>query len=282
MFISSHRGRRSRRESGLVVLTCAFLFIFLGAVQAQNPNYKAVGKRLRAAVAAGELTGQQARVMLGALKKAAAQHKAPAKQKSGEARAKVYLTRVKKELIDAVKAGKISKADAAKRYASAAQQMKKRMAAGERAKKASEGKKRKTSADPAREYLAKVRMKLGVAVRAGKMSREDAGKKYAAAEKSVKKKMALAKNKAKAKNKDKAKRAKGKKADVRAKKVRVKKAHAPKRDSLRQVEIDLANIQKALKSGKLSTRDAELKMRDMRRRLAAIQRASRQQGRRRL
>jgi len=267
------------------------LFVSLGAVQAQKPDFKAVGKRLRAAVAAGELTGQQARVMLGALEKAHAQHKrVPAQHKRGEARAKVYLTRVKKELIDAVKAGKISKADAAKRYASAAQRMKKRMAAGERAGKAAEGKKRKTSSDPAREYLAKIRRELGVAVRAGKMSREDAGKKYAAAERAVKKKMALAKNKAKhakGKAKNEAKHAKGKRTDVRAKKVRAKevrakKAHAPKRDSLRQVEIDLANIQKALKSGKLSTRDAELKMRDLRRRLSAFTRASRQQGRRRL
>lgn len=267
MTIRTQLERRSRRASRLAVLACAFLFVSLGAVQAQKPDYKAVGKRLRAAVAAGELTGQQASMMLGTLKKSSAQGTPGAK------RVKIYLARVKKELSAAVKAGKISKKDAARRYASAAERVKTRMAAGQKAQRASEGKKRKSSSDPAREYLANVRKKLGSAVRAGKMSREDAGKKYVEVERAVKKKMALAKNKGK--------RAKAEKKDVKTKRVRSGKARAQKRDSLRQVELDLGNIQKALRSGKLSSKNAELKMRDLRRRLAALERAGRQQGRRR-
>jgi hypothetical protein len=93
----------------------------IGVTYAQD--YEAVGKRLRAAVEAGELTGGQARVMLGALKKADGD-----KKDQGSDRAKAYLANVKKELVAAVEAGKISKEDAIKRYQGAEKAIKARMA----------------------------------------------------------------------------------------------------------------------------------------------------------
>jgi hypothetical protein len=61
---------------------------------------------------------------------------------------------------------------------------------GEIKKKFSSGDQRDHKPDPAREHLMKIRRELGAAVEAGKISREDAGKKFQTAEKAIRKKMA--------------------------------------------------------------------------------------------
>jgi len=53
------------------VPVCAMVVLSLGLASAQD--YDAVGKRLRAAVAAGELTTRQARVMMDGLRRTARQ-----------------------------------------------------------------------------------------------------------------------------------------------------------------------------------------------------------------
>ena len=109
MIVSETPNRVSSRRLQACVLLCAVVVLPIGVTYAQD--YEAVGKRLRAAVEAGELTGGQARAMLGALKKADGDRK-----DQGSDRAKAYLANVKKELGTAVEAGKISKEDAIKRY----------------------------------------------------------------------------------------------------------------------------------------------------------------------
>jgi len=125
MIVSENPTRSNSRWLQAGVLLCALVVLPLGIASAQD--YEAVGKRLRAAVAAGELTGEQARAMLGALRKASAPGKV-----QGSDRAKAYLMKVKKELGEAVEAGRISREDAAKRYEAAEKGIRERMAAGDR------------------------------------------------------------------------------------------------------------------------------------------------------
>jgi len=204
------------------ILACAMAIIPLGIVSAQD--YEAVGRRLRQAVAAGELTGAQARVMLGTLKKSAATEKktdkkvnlegawkrleamakagklteeqaharmaaikkGAAKKDAGSERAEAYLMKVRKELGAAVEAGEMSREDAGKRYKSAEEGLKKRMAG---ARGEQEGYR-----DRGREYLMNVRKELGEAVKVGKISKEDAIKRYDGAEEGLKKRMATARS----------------------------------------------------------------------------------------
>jgi hypothetical protein len=121
MIVSETQNRVHSRRLQACVLLCAMVVLPIGVTYAQD--YEAVGKRLRAAVEAGELTGGQARVMLGALKKADGD-----KKDQGSDRAKAYLANVKKELGAAVEAGEISKEDAIKRYQGAEKAIKARMA----------------------------------------------------------------------------------------------------------------------------------------------------------
>lgn len=89
----------------------------LGVAYAQNPDVKAVSKRLREAVQAGELTKGQASTMLGALKKAKAKQATTkdlyqrAKQDYTEAQANL-----KKRLNRAVDTGRLDEAEAASIY----------------------------------------------------------------------------------------------------------------------------------------------------------------------
>ena len=110
MIVSETPHRVNSRWSQACVLLCAMVVLPLGVVYAQD--YEAVGKRLRAAVEAGELTGGQARAMLGVLTESRRrQERAKIRPKR-----RAYLTKVKKELGAAVEAGEISKEDAVKKY----------------------------------------------------------------------------------------------------------------------------------------------------------------------
>ncbi len=148
--------------------------------------------------------------------------------------AREYLLKLRKELAAAVEAGKISKEDAKKRYQGAEKTLKEKMAAGR-----SETRQEERKQIAARDHLMKVRKELGALVEAGKISEEDAKKKFAAAEKSIRERMA---------------------------------AGQGQRESKRITEEDLARIgieiRKAVAAGKLSAEDGRKKMEAMRKMMA--------------
>ncbi len=180
MIVSETPHRVNSRWPRAGVLLCALVVLPLGVVSAQD--YEAVANRLKAAVEAGELTGGQARTMLGTLTKADG-----AKKVEDADRARTYLAKVKKELGALVEAGEISKEVAVKKYEAAEKGIKQKMAAGSSGKIPT---KKDHELDQAREYLAKVKKELGALVEAGEISKEVAVKKYEAAEKGIKQKMA--------------------------------------------------------------------------------------------
>jgi len=200
---------------------CAIVVLPLGVAYAQD--FEAVGKRLRAAVEAGELTGEQASVMMGALKKAGG-----AKECQEPDAVKAYLEKVKKELGALIESGHISEEDAKKRFADAEKAVKQRLAAGRGEMRA----KKSRGLGNAREYLMQLRRELGAAVEAGKISEDDARKKFGAAEKAIKKKMAA---------------------------ERGSKSVTP--EDLRRAGIE---IRKAVAEGKISAEDGRAKMAAMR------------------
>jgi predicted RNA-binding protein associated with RNAse of E/G family len=181
MIVSETLKRVTSRWLQACVLLCATVVLPCGMVYAQD--YDAVGKRLKAAVEAGELTGGQARVMLGALKNADGD-----KKDQGSDRAKAYLANVKKELVAAVEAGKISKEDAIKRYQGAEKAIKARMARarGKRSitveeYKGAEAKMRKM-VERAKDKVdwESIKKRIEGAVKRGDMTREQADAKYKA------------------------------------------------------------------------------------------------------
>jgi len=253
MIVSESPYRVKSRWLQACVLLCAFVVLPLGLAYAQD--YEAVGKRLRAAVEAGELTGEQARIMLGTLRKAgdakkeaatpdaklvATWEKLQAMVKAGElteeqAKAKMaaikkeaaksdidtqleatweklqagvkagqlteqqaeatmaaikkrvakskqeaekmreHLTKVREELETLFEAGKISREDLINRYEGALKAVRERM----------EAEQEETRANETREYLMNLRKKIGAEVEAGKISEEDAKKRYEGAEKAI-------------------------------------------------------------------------------------------------
>jgi len=110
MVVSETQNRMKTRTLQVCILLCAMVVLPCGMAPAQD--FEAVGKRLRAAVEAGELTGEQARGMLGTLRKSA-EHR-------GERNAPVEDERVAKyrgiavRIKAAVEAGQMSKEDAEK------------------------------------------------------------------------------------------------------------------------------------------------------------------------
>jgi len=128
MIVSRTPARATSGWLQACVLLCAVVVLPFGVACAQD--YEAVGKRLRAAVAAGELTGEQAGAMLGTLRKISGAEK---DQKAD--RARQYLMKLRKELGVAVEAGKISREDAVKRLKGAEKAIRERMAAGRGAKR---------------------------------------------------------------------------------------------------------------------------------------------------
>ena len=189
MIVSSNPIRKTPRWLHAFILLFAVGLLPLGVAHAQDPDYDAVGKRLKAAVKAGELSGEQARAMFGTLEKTGGARKARGSKKDqGWAKAKAYLAQVKKELGAAISAGKLSKQAAAIRYKGAEKAVKARFAGGRNDKKSKA--KKGQQPDWARAHMLKLKKELGAAVRAGKLSRDDAVKKYRGIEKEVKQKIA--------------------------------------------------------------------------------------------
>ncbi|MHC4112421.1 MAG: hypothetical protein ACYSUY_15215, partial [Planctomycetota bacterium] len=68
MIVSNNSKRSNCRWLQICVLVCVVVVLPLGIASAAD--HEAVARRLKTAVAAGELTPQQARAMMGVLKKA--------------------------------------------------------------------------------------------------------------------------------------------------------------------------------------------------------------------
>ncbi len=160
MIVSGKPNRTTSRRLQVCVLLVAMVVLPLGVASAQD--YKAVAKRLRAAVAAGELTGEQARTMLATLPNAGAEKK------------EVDRDAAAKRIRAAVQAGKMTREEARSKMAAIRK---------ETTEKAPEP-------GRARARLMEMRKDLEAAVRAGKISKEDAIEKFREAEKKVKERMA--------------------------------------------------------------------------------------------
>ncbi len=161
--IVSNRANRSRsRILQAFVMVLGLIVLPLGVASAQD--YDAVSKRLTDSVKNGEITKKQAHAMMGALKKTAA-----GDQKAVGARLRA-----------AVKAGELT-----------AEQAKAMMGALEKSgasagKKKGKGKRSgKKDGDGRKKKYAAIEKEIYAAVRAGKLSREDAGKKLAALKKKM-------------------------------------------------------------------------------------------------
>ncbi len=111
MIVSEIGSRVTSRWLPACVLLCATVLLPMGTTYAQD--YDAVGKRLRAAVQAGELTGEQARTMLGALRKTV-EHEGDRNAGDEDERVAKYRG-IAARIKAAVEAGKLSDEDAEKK-----------------------------------------------------------------------------------------------------------------------------------------------------------------------
>ena len=159
MIVSEKTNRSNTRRLKICVLLCALIVLPLGIASAQD--YKAVERRLGEAVSKGELSLEQASVMLDALRKAGG-----ARKDQGADRAQAYLMKVKKELGELVEAGRISKEDAVKRYEGAMKGLKARMA----------GRGERQRGDDKQSAYEGFERRIKAGIRQGRMTREEAGK----------------------------------------------------------------------------------------------------------
>jgi len=243
----------------VVILLCAVALLPLGVAYAQD--FEAVGKRLRAAVAAGELTAEQARAMMAALRKA------------GGADVRAVGIRLRK----AVAAGELT-----------AEQARTMMATLEKAS----GARRDRGADRVQAYLTKVKKDLEAAVRAGKITREQAAKRYQGAEKAVKERMAAGRRQPDAKRisrEDFVRAAAEIRKAVAAGKIseeaartrlaEMRRAMADrgakdrKRESRAEYRAIEQRIRSAVEAGKMSKEEAERKLIELRKRMFGLGRS---------
>jgi len=150
----------------------------MGALKkSAKTNHDAVNKRLKSAVKAGELTAKQAAMMMGTLKKGSSSDKKPKKGADKRSAKKQDPKRkyraIEEEIWAAFKAGKLSKEEAEKKLAILKEEM-----FGHHDKKDGEHDKKKVRA--LREKYAAMEKEIIAAARAGKITREEAGKEIAA------------------------------------------------------------------------------------------------------
>ena len=150
MIVSDNPKKSNTRWLQVCVLLCAVVVLPLGIASAAD--YEAVGRRLRAAVAAGELTGEQARAMLGALRKVD-----EAKDKKD-----IDYEAVGRRIRAAVAAGEMTKEQGRERLAAFRRRI-------EMAERGERGERRIT-----REEYARAEAELDKAIAEGKMSPGDA------------------------------------------------------------------------------------------------------------
>lgn len=150
MIVSDNPKKSNTRWLQVCVLLCAVVVLPVGIASAAD--YEAVGRRLRAAVAAGELTGEEARIMLGALRKGD-----EAKDKKD-----IDYEAVGRRIRAAVAAGEITKEQGRERLTVYRRRM-------EMAERGERGERRIT-----REDYARAEAELDKAIAAGRISEEDA------------------------------------------------------------------------------------------------------------
>ena len=165
MIVSKHSNRSLTRGLQACVLLCAMVVLPLGLASATD--YDAVAKRLREAVSAGELNGEQAEVMINALRRTEGGERAT-RTREQDADAKGEYARAERELKQAVENGRISAEDARKRLGEI------RRAIGERAE---QGAREERSREPrriSREDFARAEREIMAGVKAGRISEKDA------------------------------------------------------------------------------------------------------------
>jgi beta-lactamase regulating signal transducer with metallopeptidase domain len=157
-----------------------------------------VGEDLRKAVESGKITEEHAWKAWGEFKHKQLAPKLKATVKDGKMSEKqawdfwrhIELAEAGEKLKSAVAKKQMSEKDARRKW----EEIRKKIFSD--ARKDQKPKEQKPTdhkpKDRGQEYLMKIRRELGAAVRAGKLSREDAGKKFAAAEKMIKERMAHA------------------------------------------------------------------------------------------
>lgn len=162
--------RKTLRPTAVWIQVCvlfgALIVLPFGVVRAQD--YEAVSQRLGQAVENGELTPEQARTMMTALKKNAA------RAQRGKAARQVDHDALGKKLKAAVQAGRLTEEDAARKWA-AAQKKSNTRAGGE--KSTSKTTPRKHPEDPGT-WIASVGEDLRAAVEAGKITEKEAWAKW--------------------------------------------------------------------------------------------------------
>ena len=167
MIVSETANRVTSRWLQACVLLCAAVVFPAGMTYAQD--YDAVGKRLREAVQAGELTGEQARAMLGALRETAEHERDRSAGVDDERVAKYHgiAARIKA----AVEAGKMSKEDAEKELIAIRMEMWPPEKDGD--EDGDEG-----NLEAVGEYLGGIGERIRAAVADGKLSEEDGWAKW--------------------------------------------------------------------------------------------------------
>ncbi len=141
------------------------------------------------------------------------------------------------------------------------------------------GEKKGLGMERAKAYLAKVKKELGVAMEAGKISKEDAIKKYQAAEKAVKARMAHARGeksitveeykRAEAKMRKMVEEGKAKPEDVRRRLIEMRKMMGERKGGERSISADeyeraVAKMRKMVADGKAKPEDARRRLMEMR------------------
>jgi polyhydroxyalkanoate synthesis regulator phasin len=214
MIVSETPYRVKSRWLQACVLLCAVVVLPLGLAYGQD--HKAVAKRLKAAVQAGELTGEEAKAMLNALRKTR-----DAKKEVAKSDADTQLKATWEMFQDLVQAGHLTKEQARTRMAAikktaarnvqgvkkvrarlkkAREELESLLEAGkisreEYVKKYKDALKKilekreaeqeETRANESRDYLAKLKKKIDAEVRADKISEEAAKKMYEGAERAI-------------------------------------------------------------------------------------------------
>ncbi|MDP6544919.1 MAG: M56 family metallopeptidase [Phycisphaerae bacterium] len=228
MIVSVSKNSRSKsRLLQACVLLCAMIVLPLGVASARD--YSAVHERLQRAVKNGEITQEQAHVMMGALKKAAgARHDGDRKREHRDP-FRPNLEAIGKRLKAAVASGQMSEKDARAKWETIAREAKSN-------KDRPRGGDERARVDT---HVKEIWGKFQHAVRAGKMSEEDAHRKMG----EIKKKIY-----AQFENRDKRDRG----PDDR------EKVHAHLRGIWER-------LQHAVREGKMSREDAERKMGEIKR-----------------
>ncbi len=241
MIIADNSNRIPNALRIMVIAAAACLFP-LGFVYAQD--FKAVERRLGGAVEAGEISLDQARVMMDALRGSKARGAEDPRGMEMEMEKKRRYERIAVEIEEAVKAGIISKQDAKKKLVALEKEMfRERRARNENVKVRAQ-----TEMEAKERQLVAVMREIEAAVKAGQLSKRDAEKKLAA----IKEKM-FGNRREKRDNE----------------RYRLDQELAAKEREFMQVARE---IEKAMKAGTISEEDAKRKLEAIKREMGGMRR----------